>query len=130
MAKNQNQVTTLDDDAQGVSNAAAPEAVSPEASVLIKHNESLSGERKILTIHTAAGEEGNHAVFVGLNGVGYQVPRGKSWNVPAELVSNLENAVEVRYERNSAGKIEPREVPRFAFSVKDAPSLKAAAKSA
>jgi hypothetical protein len=114
----QSQVTTLDD----APAAAAPAAAAKPAEVLIQHTAELSGKRKILTIHAEQGEGGAHAVFLGLNGVGYQVPRAKPFNVPSELVENLKNASQIHYERNDAGAMVPRESPRFAYTVEDAPA--------
>jgi hypothetical protein len=120
-------VTTLDD----APSASAPAAAaSPKADLLIKHSAELTGKRKILTIHAESGPGGSHAVFVGLNGVGYQVPRGKPWNVPAELVENLKNATQTVYERDENDKMIQRESPRFGFTVEDAPSIEAAAVAA
>jgi hypothetical protein len=121
--------TTLDDaPAQG----AASTPVSADAALLVKHHEDLSGERRILTIHQdpGMGDEGKHAVFVGLNGVGYQVPRSKPVNVPVELVNNLENARYKQYSRNEKGEVIESEVPRFAMTIMPAPSVGKAAKAA
>jgi hypothetical protein len=115
---NQSQVTTLDDAAPATA-AAAPQAAAP---VLIKHDADLSGKRKILTIHAEGGEGGNNAVFIGLNGTGYLVPRGRPWNVPAELVGNLKCAEQTTYERNDKGELIPRSSPRFGYTAEDAPA--------
>lgn len=123
---NQKSVTTLDD---APAKAAAPAAGSPEATVaaeLIKHNKELSGERRILTIHASGEAGGNNFVFIGLNGVGYQVPRGRPFNVPAELVENLKNAEYRFYERNDqTGEQIVRDAPRFAYTVEPAPAARA-----
>jgi hypothetical protein len=122
-ANNKN-VTTLDD-APAQATAAAP-AATAAAKELIKHNAELSGKRKILTIHK--GEQGSQSfVFIGLNGVGYQVPRGMPWNVPAELVENLKDAEQTFYERNDKGELVETSSPRFAYSTQDAPDATAAA---
>jgi hypothetical protein len=99
--------------------------VSSEAQILINHHKELSGKRLLLTIHGSKDDGGNHAVFVGLNGVGYNIPRDKTFNVPEELVQNLENAQETTYEREGASVVE-RKSPRFAFSVRPAPDAVAA----
>jgi hypothetical protein len=113
-------VTTLDS-APAKTSAPAPAATNPDAAILIKHNAQLSGKRMFLTIHASPGEGGHNAVFIGLNEVGYQVPRGKPWNVPSELVENLANATEIRYERDDDGVIQSLEVPRFAYTATAAP---------
>lgn len=111
-------ITSIDD-APETAAAAGATAEAPVAGELIQHNEALSGVRKILTIHPESGEGGNQAVFIGLNGVGFQVPRGKPWNVPVELVNNLDNAEQTIYERNDKGEMIPRVAPRFAYTVRD-----------
>jgi hypothetical protein len=113
-------ITTLED---AVPAAVAPAPVTADAAVLIKHNEELSGERKLLTIHSESGEGGAAAVFAGLNGVGYHIPRGIAHNVPAELVSNMQNAVQTHYERNDKGEMIPRTSPRFGMTISDAPRV-------
>lgn len=112
-------ITSIDDGPETAAAAGAPAEIAV-AGELIKHNADLSGERKILTVHPEGGEGGNTAVFIGLNGVGYQVPRGKPWNVPVELVNNLDNAQQTIYERNEKGEMIPRTAPRFAYTVRDA----------
>jgi hypothetical protein len=110
--------TTLDDAPAKSTSKAAP--VAPAVAELIKHNSDLSGKRKVLTIHK--GEQGSQSfVFIGLNGTGYQVPRGLPCNVPVELVHNLRNANQTFYERDEKGVMQAIESPRFAFSVEDAP---------
>lgn len=111
-------ITSIDD-APVTDAAAGTPAEVAVAGELIQHNEALSGVRKILTIHPEGGEGGNTAVFIGLNGVGFQVPRGKPWNVPVELVNNLDNAEQTIYERNDKGEMIPRVAPRFAYTVRD-----------
>ena len=119
----QSQVTTLDDPTP--ESKAVDAAPATAADVFIAHNANLSGKRKTLTIHTEQGEGGNFAVFIGLNGVGYQVPRGKPWNVPVELVNNLRHATQTIWDGNT-----PRESPRFAYTVEDAPDAAPASETA
>lgn len=78
----------------------------------------LSGKKKTITIHVSDAENGQEPVFVGLNGYGYQIPRGTPVEVPAELVSILENAKTSTFHPNRAtGELEERVHNRFAFSV-------------
>lgn len=110
MARNQSQITTLDDD--------EPVAVAqPQAEVKGKNfDATLSGKKVALTIHPSDGDGGSDAVFLQLNGYAYQVPRGKPQVVPVELVEILENAKQTILSFGAGGVVNERAAPRFAFS--------------
>jgi len=131
MTTKDTQITGLDDDlapapatetkpeapakATRATKAAAAEAkdeAKPEE--LVRDSEGLSGKKCILTIHADKGDGGNLPVFLGLNGRGWQIPRGVPCTVPVELLNVLETCVETVYDNGGPG----REVPRFAYSVK------------
>lgn len=113
MAAKDSTITTLDD---------APKNVEPPAAVVtaaVKHDEALSGEMVELEIHQGEGEIGKQAVFVGLNGNGYQIPRGIKSIVPIELVHILDNARQTVYESGSgATSGVGREVNRFSYNTR------------
>ncbi len=107
------QVTTLDD-SNDVDVAVAP------ASGAIKganFDASLSGLKKTVTIHADGTESGNDAVFVGINGFGYQIPRGKPFEVPVEVIKVLEDAKMDILSPVPGGGVAVRSTPRYAFSV-------------
>jgi hypothetical protein len=112
MAKNQDSsITTIDD--------APPATVPVAATTLAVNNDRgvLSGERIELTINQTDGENGREPVFVGLDGIGYQIPRGVPVNVPVELLEILDNAVQTVYE--STGTVaRPREVKRYSYNTR------------
>jgi hypothetical protein len=108
------QITTLDD---GANVAQVVDAFTGEAVVGTSHDAALSGERVSLTIYEQEGDAGREAVFVGINGVGYQIPRGKPFNVPVEVVHVLENAVQTIYEPVEGGETRERTLKRFNFTV-------------
>ncbi len=56
----------------------------------------------------------NKPVKGGVNGVAFQIPRGKPVVVSAGVVNVLNNAVMTLYEPNTG---RPRKVRRFAFSI-------------
>lgn len=114
MAKSNSQVTTLDD---GEVAAAEAATIAPATVVGANHDEVLSGERKMLTIHQSDADGGAEAVFVGLNGYGYQIPRGTPHLVPVEVIKILQNAKTKMLSNGVGGAIIERDVPRFAFSV-------------
>jgi hypothetical protein len=119
-------VTTLED-VRAQNAAPAKSEAEVEAEILsAKFDDTLSGKRAIVTVHSEKSEGGNHAVFASLNGYAYQIPRDKAWNVPMELVEVLENANQTYYEHEvQDGRTVPvqRNTPRLAFSVRPAADL-------
>jgi hypothetical protein len=121
MSKN-SQVTTLD---SGAAKAGASQvAAEPAAKELNGSNADLqlSGERKVVTIYEEKGEGGSDAVFLSINGYAYQIPRGKPWDVPAEVVEVLQNAVTRHVSMGEGGAINEVDIPRYNFRVENAPS--------
>lgn len=112
------QVTTLDDDTATASAAPATDKsgragkAATKASTAIAAEAGLSGKRKTIVIHAGEGAAGREDVPVGVNGVMFNIKRGKPVDVPAEVVHVLENAVTTVYENGEA-----IDTPRFAFSV-------------
>lgn len=78
---------------------------------------ALSGKKKTITIHISDAEGGQDAVFIGLNGYSYQVPRGVPVEVPEELAKILENAKTSTFHPNKEGELIERVHNRFAYSV-------------
>lgn len=115
MAKaNESTVTTIDD---------APQHAEPQPATVLRgadEGDNLSGERIELTILPGEGENGRDPVFIGLNGTGYQIPRGLAVNVPAELLEILNNAKPMVYE-SSGGTARAREVQRYSYHSRPAP---------
>lgn len=106
-------ITTIDD---------APAAPVPVAATILHVNndgEFLSGERVELVVNQGEGENGREPVYVGLNGTGYQIPRGIPVNVPVEVLQILDNAVQTVYE-STGSTTTPREVKRFSYNTRQA----------
>ncbi|MNY59661.1 hypothetical protein D3C86_1961320 [compost metagenome] len=55
-------------------------------------------------------------MFIGLNGHGYQVPRGVPVLIPVEALEVLENAVMKTYPTEGGIVIGEREVPRYGYN--------------
>ena len=104
-------VTTLDDNPVIEKAPKATKAVKAQASAAFTEA-GLTGARKTVTIFMGEGESGREDVQVGVNGVVFNIKRGKPVEVPVEVVEVLNNAVSTKYENGQAV-----EVPRFAFSV-------------
>lgn len=123
------QITTIDGEAEAAQGAApAPakgkgkgaSAAEPEAKVLAPNGGAgagLSGEKVTLTIHPGQEDGGSDAVFIAVNGYAWQIPRGKPWQVPVEVVEALDQCVETKYTTEGKNVIE-RQVPRFAYTVR------------
>lgn len=109
---------------------AVQAVVQPERAAPVQGNSYsgvFSGERSVVSISVEPGEGGNQAVFVGVQSVGFQLPRGKSWNVPREVANVLRDAQRTDYVRNPiTGLIETVESPRFSFIAQDVPSAASA----
>jgi len=82
---------------------------------------AFEGERVELIINTSPGEAGNQAVFVGVNGNGFNIPRDIKVNVPIEVLYQLDNATQTIYESIAGGGVQEREVKRFSYTAKILP---------
>ena len=114
---NESKITTLDD-APAAKAKLETEATPAAKALAAGQANSLSGSKKIVTIHPHQGEGGSDDVFIGLNGYSYVIKRGKPVEVPVEAIHILENATQTIYDSKDGGGSSGREVPRFAFSVK------------
>lgn len=108
-------VTTIDDQpAPSVQAKAAPKSAAVKGA---NHDVELSGKTRTITIHTSDAEGGHDAVFLSINGYGYQIPRGTPVDVPEEVLHVLENAKVTSYSPSKVpGEFIERTTHRFAFS--------------
>lgn len=84
----------------------------------------FSGDRAIVQIAVSPEDGGKQAVFVGAQGVGFLIPRGKNWDVPVEVANALRDANVTSYQRTENDKDWERvESPRFSFIATDKPKL-------
>jgi len=60
---------------------------------------------------------GHLPVFVGINGVGYTIPRGIDLNVPEAIVEVLDNAKNEIFTRDMMGNLEKNTVYIYPFKV-------------
>ena len=104
------QISTLED--------SAPEAVASAAKSDIpraRHVDGGSGKYELLTVYAGTEADGQDAVFIGLNGYAYQIPRNKPFLVPVEVVNVLRESVTRSYA-NVNGQQVASDRPRYAFS--------------
>lgn len=74
--------------------------------------QGFSGKRVTVTIAPTRENSDQDFVFVSVNGIAFQIPRGKPFPVPEEVLEALENATEIRYNNDGVG----REVTRHQFN--------------
>ncbi len=114
------QVSTLEAPARGAAQrqpAQAAASTQPTKAKSNGHDVALSGKKASITVHAGEGENGQDAVFVGLNGFGYQIPRGEPWEVPVEVLMILENAVTEILSTDKGGAVKSRTAPRYSLTV-------------
>lgn len=111
-AKDTTSVTTIDDEPKPV------EIKKGLDIAVVDHGDNMSGEKVQITIANGVGELGRQAVFLSLNGHGFNVPRGVPCVVPVEVADILENATMTEYEAGANGVAIEREVQRFSYSIK------------
>lgn len=125
---NDSSITTLDDNDTP---DEVRESSKPEKIRVSDHGNSMNGERVELTLHAGEGEVGRQAVFLGINGHGFNIPRSIAVDVPVEVIEILDNATMTVYEQID-NKVYEREVKRFSYNVKnlakEAPKAKGRAK--
>jgi hypothetical protein len=106
------QITSIDDAPEVVADAKNT-ATAVDVS---DHSDSFTGDKVELVINSGDGAAGKQAVFVGINGFGFNIPRDTPVHVPQEVVDQLANCMETQYESIEGGKVVEREVRRYAFS--------------
>lgn len=115
---NDTQVSTIDDETT-TQDAASPAKTAAKAKAVkgANHDVELSGKKRTITIHTSDAEGGHDAVFLSINGYGYQIPRGTPVEVPVEVLHVLENAKVTTYSPSKEpGEFIERTTHRYAFS--------------
>lgn len=112
MAAKDTSVTTIDDAPQAT---AAPRA---KTIAVADAGDNMTGDKLELTIHAGEGELGRQAVFLSINGHGFNIPRGIPCVVPSEVVDILDNAKQIIYEPGENGKMHEREVNRFSYNAR------------
>lgn len=118
MATN-SQIVTLDDEPT----ASVPMAEQQVATVKMTGSnnggiEYLSGKKAIVTFFEQEGDLGKDGIFAGLNGVGYNIPRGVPVELPVEVLDAcLASAINRNIETTQGGTQRERDVMRFAYQV-------------
>lgn len=113
-AKSNSQITTLD--TPDMPDAPAAAAVESHEVVAENHDENLSGDMEIVTIHGSGEDGGGDAVLIIHNGYARQIPRDKPCKIPSEVAQVLRDAVITGYKSGANGAVVERNTPRYAMS--------------
>ena len=82
-----------------------------------KHDDSLSGDRIELTFYSGESDISKLPIFLGLNGVGYNIPRDKMVSIPIEVFNNcVANAVEEHVAQTKDGIVSSNR-PRYSYQI-------------
>lgn len=110
-AKSNSQITTLE-------TSDAPAVAAPEAQDVVaeNHDENLTGDMEIITIHGSGEDGGSDAVLIIHNGYARQIPRDKPCKIPTEVAQALRDAVVTSYKSGVNGAVVERHTPRYAMS--------------
>lgn len=113
MAKD-SKIVTIDD--ANPEAPVTPAAVEKEVVQVSGSNfdPQLSGKKVKIEISEGEGDGGRDAVFVQVNGFGYQIPRNKIVSVPAEVYQIVKDA-KYTISSKEGDKVVDREVKRFSF---------------
>lgn len=89
---------------------------APTASVARHHKHK---NQKRLTINIAKQDKpgGGEPVFVGVQGVGYTIPRGINVEVPAPVVEVLKNAVQSKVYQDEDGNLHSEDVLTYPYQI-------------
>lgn len=111
--KSNSQISTLDDEPE-----VAPEVQAVAAKTLAgtNHDSAMSGKKEIVTIHSSPEDGGSNAVFIGLNGYAYQIPRDEPFAIPTEVAQILRDAKVTTHRAGPNGSLIEKTTPRYAFS--------------
>lgn len=115
----ESEITTLDE-APVTTSANIEKKIKKENGKAVRADNAdtnLSGKTKTITIHVSGEDGGNEAVFVGLNGYAYQIPRGTPCAIPVEVAKIIEDAVITTIKPGPDGSVIETSVPRFAYSM-------------
>ncbi len=80
-------------------------------------NELLNNNRVRVIFHSQEGAGGNDDVFVSVNGKAYLIKREHEVSLPREVLHAVENARQTMFEPGPEGKVMPRQVSRFAYTL-------------
>ncbi|MDC7704038.1 hypothetical protein [Vogesella indigofera] len=105
-------MSATDQGAEGQQTVQETQQSNDQGSKPAKASKAAKPRTFIINIAKEKGNAGD--VFIGANGVGYQVKRGVNVEVPEVVVNILRDAISLEYDPDT---MEPREVPSYPFSI-------------
>ena len=107
----------------GEDEAVVGDAPQPPSETLtdgkaLRGSSAVNDPKVMITITEMPGAGGKRDVFVGVNGVGMMIPRGRPVVIPYRYFHALENATQTLYEQDEhTGEVISSDVPSYPFSV-------------
>lgn len=104
--------------------AAAPEPQSAPPSLMPAsddpHDQLRAARKVTIKVHKTGRQDESSDVYVGVNGIGFQIQRGTEVTVPEPVLKVLENAVQTVYVEAATpdGKtvLKPAQVQAYPFT--------------
>lgn len=118
MSKTTPKETSVVTDIDDAPDTALEKAEAIKAIAVSDLHGAFDGTRAELTVHSTEGEVGHQAVFVGINGNSFSIPRDIACIVPIEVIEALDNANTEVTESLADGQTKTRSVKRYPYTVK------------
>ena len=104
------------------SDAPPPPSDQPHDPRALRGSSAVNDPKVTITIAEQEGAGGKRAVFVGVNGVGMLIPRGRPVDIPLRYYFALNDAVKTVHEQDEAtGDVVSSEVPSYPMSINKMP---------
>ena len=99
-----------------------PASETPTDGKALRGSSAENDPKVQITIAEVEGAGGKRPVFVGVNGVGMLIARGRPQDIPYRYYAALTNAIKTTHEQDeSTGEIVSSDVPSYPFSVNRMP---------
>lgn len=97
---------------------AAPQPMEKTETPFLSPRAELDAAPKVkIRVHKTGDRNEQRHIFVGVNGVSYQIERGVDVEVPEPVMRNLQDAVQTVWEQNDdLGAIESRSAQSYPFT--------------
>ena len=115
-------IMALDDEDSAPADAPVAASAEPTDGKALRGSSAAGDPMVTITIAETDSAGGKRPVFVGVNGVGMLIPRGKQVDIPYRFYLALTHAIKTTYEQDEAtGEIISSDVPSYPFGVNKMP---------
>ena len=105
-----------------IGDAPAPPSKTPNDGKALRGSSAENDPKVQITIAEMPGAGGKRDVFVGVNGVGMMIPRGKPVDIPYRYYEALTHATQTLYDQDEATQeVISSEVPSYPMNVNKMP---------